>query len=1063
MKINKLYRLFTLVSLMLFCFCNVTMAQTDGTEVEATVVDEQGNPISGVKVFGPKGSKASTDVNGQFKMNLKDDESSIVLEKRGYASEIIGAFDAIGNITMKKSPFLASEDDELKMGVTTKDRRYAVGAISSINTKDRLTYDNTQFVRNYIAGLMLGVRGSDNIRGIGDAVFVIDGVLGRDPNILNMEEVEQITVLRDANSVALYGSQGRNGVIIINTKRGKANKREVNVNIRSAIGTPVSLPRYLGAVPYMQLFNEALDNDGAAINDGRRFSNDLIRNTFSGVNKYRYPDVDLYSTEFVQPFVNSTQIITEFSGGNDKNQYYVNVGWSRNEAWVDLNDDINAGTDRFNVRGNIDFKVNDWITSSIDGIAIISTEKSSRTDFLDAATSVRPHEYSPFLPLNLIDTSDPTVAGQLLAARSFNGMLLGTSIQQGARYLNNEDGNGNSFDPTSTQRAPVALAIAGGYENTVFRSTQFNNTINFDLDRITKGLSAKTYLSFDFYDSYNATIRNQFKTYVPGWEGDRITNFGIDNTDPLNPIADNSGIYGEDLKDLTENLDTNGFISRFGFYGLINYDTTFYKDHSLNTTVLAFYNSQRQNDVRQTDVDTHLGLQMAYDYKKKLFIDFTATYANSIKLPEGNRGALSPTSGIAYIISEESFLKDSKFIDYLKLKASAGIIRSDQGIRALNANGTVNNNASAYYLYDINYSRANNINWADGNNNNRIDVSQGENLDLTFEERIDLNLGFETYLMNSLWIEANYFRSELDKQLAFVQAQYPSFYNAFRPYSNFNENLYTGFELGMNFNKSFNDISVSIGANVLYSQTEAIKRSEINEFDYQNRVGRELSSIFGLVDQGFYAETDFTTDANGRRTLNAGLPVPRFGSVQPGDIKYVDQNGDGNIDQDDQVEIGQSSSPWTYAINLNLNYKRFNLFVLGTGQTGAEGNKLNNNFNEYYSVDGNDKYSEVVLGRWTPETASTATYPRLSAGTNQNNFRTSTFWLYDNSFFGITRAQLTYEFTDALCDKIGVEDFSLNFQGTNLVEVAENRDVRQLRIGSSPLTRTYTLGLRMSF
>ncbi|WP_438978012.1 SusC/RagA family TonB-linked outer membrane protein [Polaribacter sp.] len=1019
MKINKLYRLFTLLSLTLFCFSNFTMAQTNGTEVTATVVDEQGNPISGVKIFNANGVSTSSNVNGQFKIKLNDEESSVSLQKKGYESLILTLSDLTGKITMKKSLFLASEDDVLKLGVVTKDKRNIVGAITSINPKDRLTFDNTQRVRNYINGLMLGVRGSDNIRGIGgvgDVVFVIDGVIGRDPNILNMEEVEQITVLRDANSVALYGSQGRNGVIVINTKRGKANKKEVNVNVLSSFSVPISLPNYLGSADYMQLYNEALTNDGVPANDGRRFTSERIQNTRNGVNPFEFPDLDLYSTQFVQPFVHSTNIITEFSGGNDKNQYYVNVGWNRNSAWVDINNDIDAGTNRFNVRGNIDFKVNDWISSSLDGIAVISTTKSSRGNLLNTATTLRPNIYSPFLPISLLNTSDSEIRGQLDAANTFNGMLLGSTQQFGSD-------------------APIALAIAGGYQNTVFRSTQFNNTINFDLNRITKGLSAKTYLSFDFYDSYTATIANQFKTYEPTWQGGSIT--GLSE-------------FGIDLKDQTENLSTNNFISRFGFYGLVNYDTTLAKDHSLNTTLLGFFNSQRQNDTRQTDIDSHLGFQASYDYKKKLFIDFTGTYTNSIKLPEANRGAFSPTAGIAYILSEESFLKNHNFINYLKIKASGGIINSDRGI-------------NGYYLYDENYSNGSNINWADGNSNNRQNITQGENLDLTYEERIDFNLGFETYLMNSLWIEANYFRTELDKQITFLQDQYPSFYNNFRPYDNFDKNLYTGFELGMSYNKNYGDFSVSLGTNILYSQTERTRRSEVFAEDYLQTQGREISTIFGLVDQGFYADTDFTTNVNGDRVLNTSLPVPQFGSVQPGDIKYQDQNGDNIIDNDDRVAIGQSSSPWTYAFNLNLNYKRFNLFILGTGQSGAKGNKLSSSFNEYYSVDGNDKYSEVVLGRWTPQTANTATFPRLSSQTNQNNFRTSTFWLYDNNYFTISRAQLTYEFDDVLVKNLGIDNFSMNISGTNLFEISKNRDIRQLRIGSNPLARTFTLGLRASF
>ena len=313
--------------------------------------------------------------------------------------------------------------------------------------------------------------------------------------------------------------------------------------------------------------------------------------------------------------------------------------------------------------------------------------------------------------------------------------------------------------------------------------------------------------------------------------------------------------------------------------------------------------------------------------------------------------------------------------------------------------------------------------------------------------------------MNSLWLEFNYFRTELDKQVAFLNALYPSYYNTFRPYDNFNKNLYTGFELGLNFNKTFNDFSVALGANVLYSQTEASRRSEINEFDYQNTVGKELSTIFGLVDQGFYSEADFDTNGD----LVDGLPEPQFGVVQPGDIKYADQNGDNLIDDNDRVAIGQSSSPWSYGINLNLKYKAFNLFILGQGQTGDDGNKLNSGFNNYYGVNGNDKYSEVVLGRWTPETANTATFPRLSSQDNDNNFRTSSFWLYNDSYFNINRAQLTYEFSDYICNKIGMEDLSLNLQGTNLFQIAENKDIRQLRIGSAPLTRAYTLGLRLSF
>lgn len=1007
MKMKKLYRLFTTVCFTL-SVCFVASAQIP---TSATVVDQQGNPIGSVNIFGSYGVQTSTDIDGQFQIKLPKGES-VVIQKEGYESKLISVSDLTGNIILEKSLFLASEDDEIKMGVTTKDRRDIVGAVSHINTNDRLKYDNTQWVRNYINGLTLGVKGSSNIRGLGDAIFVIDGVIGRDPNLLNMEEVEQITVLKDANSVALYGSQGRNGVIIINTQRGKVNRKEINVNIRSGISTPIALPNYLSSAAYMKLFNEARNNDGLS-----DFYDPLeIENYRSGTNKYLYPDVDLYSKEYVQRLVNTTSVITEFSNGSDKSQYYINLGWNRSEEWVNINEDINAGTNRFNIRGNIDFKVNDWITSSIDGIAVISTTKQSRADLLSAGTTLRPNAYAPLIPSELIDTTNnPEFVNQLQAASLFNGMLLGTTQE-------------------FQSQAPIALAIAGGYEDNVFRSTQFNNSINFNLDRITPGLSAKTYLSFDFYDSYTLSIENQFKTYQPTWEDDRIIGF--------------ENVFGSDIKDLTENVSTNGFVSRLGFYGLVNYKKTIANDHSLNTTFLGYYNSENRNNIIQRDIDSHLGFQMAYDYKKRLFVDFSSSYVHSIKLPEGNRGGFSPTLGVGYVLSEESFLKNNNFINYLKLKASGGILQSDRGI-------------NGYYLYYENYSDGSNFSWADGqSSNSRQDISQGQNPDLGYEERIDLNIGFESYLLNSLWLEFNYFKSELDKQLTRLVDQYPSYYDDFRPWDNFNTNEYTGFEVGLNYKKAVNDnLTVNFGANVLYNEAKATQRSEANEFDYLNREGRELSSIFGLVDEGFYSEADFNVDSSGNYTLNDGLPIPNFGAVQPGDIKYRDQNGDGIIDNDDRIAIGQTNSPISYGINLNIKYKNFNLFVLGTGQTGSEAMKSNN----YFWVDGTDKYSEVVLNRWTPSTANTATFPRLSSGANQNNFRTSTFWMYDNSFFRISRAQLTYEFDDNLTSKLGMQDLSFNFSGTNLFEIAKNRDIRQLRIGSAPLSRTFTFGLRASF
>ena len=201
--------------------------------------------------------------------------------------------------------------------------------------------------------------------------------------------------------------------------------------------------------------------------------------------------------------------------------------------------------------------------------------------------------------------------------------------------------------------------------------------------------------------------------------------------------------------------------------------------------------------------------------------------------------------------------------------------------------------------------------------------------------------------------------------------------------------------------------------------------------------------------------------------LNGDLPVPAFGAVQPGDIKYIDQNDDGVIDANDQTYIGRWRQPLTLGLNLKLSYKSLSLFVLGIAQTGGDGllyswgdNVL---YDNYYWVDGNDKYSEMVLGRWTPETASTATYPRLSSLSNTHNFQPSTYWLYNNSYFDIRRAQLTWELSDRICKKLKMKALSINIAGVNLIRIAENKKYQQLNIGGNPQYRYYTLGLRTSF
>ena len=994
----------------LFCCTQSLIAQNKAKSISAVILDELGDPISGANIYGAKGVSATSDSTGSFTINIPI-QTSIVIEKDGFESQFLAVSELPSQVVLVKSLFHASSKDEVKMGFRTTTQREMVGAASIINPSDRLTYDNTQSVRDYIQGLLPGVRGSDNIRGLGGALFVIDGVIGRTPDILTMEEVDQITVLKDANAVALYGAQAKNGVIIIHTKRGKVNQKRAKVNVRYGIKNRISYPSYLNAPDYMELYNEARANDGL----GQQYSNSLIENTRSGSNPYRYPDVNLYSDEYVRSTAQTVDVNTEFSGGTEKTRYYINMGYNYDQSWVKVNPQANSGHNQFNVRGNVDFKVNSFINSSIDAVAIIGSNKTANTNLLSAATIIKPNAYAPLLPVYMIDTmNNPVLAGQVAAAGIYDGMLLGSS-------------------QVYQENAPIADIIAGGYTNDMFRSTQFTNFIDFDLDMITDGLSAKTYLSFDLYDSYDISLNNKYRVYEPNWSGDKIIG--------LIPYGD------VDQKDQTENANPGFNVTRFGFYGLLDYKKYINKDHYINATLIAYTDDMNRSHIIQSERNSHLGLQLSYDYKKKLFLDFSGAYIYSIKLPEGNRGGFSPTGGVAYILSEEDFIKNISFIDYLKVKATGGLIKSDIGIEE-------------YYLYSGTYAQGTQVSWNDGGQRNNIqEISQGANDRMTFEERLDMNLGLETYLMNALYLEFNYFNSSIDKQLTTLNSKYPSYYDPFKPYDNFNKDSYKGFELAMNYTKKINDLKLSVGGNIMHVKSEAVKRDEVFKYGYQYLVGQPVNSIYGLSDDGFYKTSDFTIDVDGNYVLNKNLPVPSYGIVQPGDIKYVDKNNDNVIDNNDMSYIGNLVNPWSYGLNLKLNYKGVSLFVLCRGQFGGDG--LMNG--DYYWVQGDKKYSDVVLNSWTPETANTATYPRLTSGASSNNFQTSTFWTYNNSFFDIQRVQLTYEFSKSFCKKMKMKNLSVNIAGSNIFRIAKNRDVQQLNVKGNPQFRHFTFGIRTSF
>jgi len=325
--------------------------------------------------------------------------------------------------------------------------------------------------------------------------------------------------------------------------------------------------------------------------------------------------------------------------------------------------------------------------------------------------------------------------------------------------------------------------------------------------------------------------------------------------------------------------------------------------------------------------------------------------------------------------------------------------------------------------------------------------SQTDNPNLEMEKMKNLNVGFETALLDkSLFIDVSYFRTNYTDQITKRSNYYPAFISTYIPYENYNQTSYSGIDASLKYKKKFGDFYIESGINLLYSTSEYIKLDEIHNNNYQYLVGKPTDSYWGLTNLGF-----FNTDAEAKAANQ------RFGSIRRGDIHYVDNDGNGFIDDNDKTTIGNWSPRVTGDLNLSVAFKGFCLFVTANMQLGYDWMMSS----DYFWIDGNKKYSEMALNRWTDATAETATYPRLSAQTSQNNFRASDFWIVNGNSISLSRVQMNYSMPSKLFNNLFIKGISVYLRGSDLLLLAENARLRQTN--SYVSSRNFSLGLKIRY
>ncbi|MDT0685024.1 SusC/RagA family TonB-linked outer membrane protein [Autumnicola psychrophila] len=986
----------------------ISSAQT-ATKIDLTTVvrTEQGLPVQGAIVRSEQDDiSTQTDSLGIFSLEVSSN-ATLSVNTAGYGTKFATATPGLQEIV------LDSDLELVQVAYQKEEKEDLLGGISYINIPELLDKNYITYPLDNMEALVPGFHG--NLWGMNEYLVLIDGV-PRDIGSVQPTAIDQISFLKGVSAVALYGSRAAKGAVLITTKGGHIGEQTVDVRVNAGLFAPRSFPKYLGSAEYMTLYNEARNNDGL----GSLYSEEEIYHHSAGTNPYRYPNLDYYTDDYLQSTYSRYDGTMEIAGGNEVARYYTNLGFMTEGSLLNFGEAENNKNQRFNVRGNVDMNLNDNISAHVDLAAIFTNNVGVNADYWGGAANLRPHRFTPFIPISMIEENDEA---------SWD-LIEGTDNLIGGQYLL----GGTQLD----QSNPIADIYAGGSNTYISRQFQFNAGVDADLQNLLKGLSFSSLFGIDYATSYNQSFNNEYSVFEPSW-----TNYA--GTDMISSLTR----YGQDISSGDLNVSNSLYRQTLAFSGQLNYETVIEDDHDFSAMLIAGGFQRSQSGVYHGVNNANLGLHLGYDYKNKYYAQFSGAMIYSTRVPEDNRTAFSPTASLGWRISEEDFLASSSVVDNLKLSVSAGILHTDLDI-------------SDYYLYESIYTQTDGAwyGWADLSAPARsTDSRRGANPNLTLPKREEVSVGLDASLFNNLLVlNGNVFVSKMTGLVDQLSVLYPSYFetgypnSSFIPYTNYNEDIRKGFDFGLTLQERTGQVDWTVGLVGTYYTTEASKRAEFFENEYQNRQGRPVDAIWGLESDGFFESSDDITNS----------PESAFGEVQPGDIKYVDQNADGLINAQDEVYLGRggwSGSPFTGGINLTAKYKNFTFFAMGVGRSGAIGMKDN----DYFWVNGQDKYSEVVRDRWTEATMETATYPRLTTGGGNNNFRNSDFWEYSTNRFDLARVQVSYTFPETMINGNFLQEFGVYVNGANLLTIASNKDIMELNIGGAPQTRFFNVGVKALF
>ena len=858
-------------------------------------------------------------------------------------------------------------------------------------------------------------------------LVIIDGVKRPSNNVLP-SEIKQVTFLKGAQAVVLYGPKAAKGAILITTKRGTVDGLQVQVNANTGFHVAKEFPEYLGSAEYMTLYNEARANDGLT----PRYSQQDIYNHASGVNPYRYPNVNYYSDEYIRKAYNRSEVTAEIQGGGTRAHFYTNINYYRSEDLLNFGNAKDNYTDRFSVRGNVDLTLNKLIKCFANASATFYNNHKNKGNFWGEASSMRPNFPENAAPLIPIDMVDPYASNALA--------ILGKS-------LNLLDGKYFPGGTKANQTNAIADCYFGGKTNSVSRQFQFDAGLIYDLDKFVKGLSFKTQFAIDYAASYDLSYDNKYAVFIPTWSNYNSNDVIVGLTQQNDEIVSGHMV-----------MSNSKYRQTISWNGHFDYDHTFAGKHHVTGMLLGNMYTTTSSGTYHRYTNCNLGLLGGYDFMGRYFAEVALAGVHSSRLAEGNRDAISPSFTLGWNIAKESFMKDS-FVDDLMLSASYSDLNEDIDVYM---------GDQYYYLYEAQWKTSGGgFSWNEGNHSDITYSTIGSNPALDFIHRKEYSVSLRGSFFNRLIsADLTFFNSDMDGFIIQNPSMFPSHLSggingsSFKPAINNNIQNRKGIDFSVTAQKQLGKVHATLGVVGSYVKTKYKKYDEIVEWDNLRVEGHAIDAIRGYNCLGFYTYDDFDkNEETGKLTLKSDLPTPKIGgTIQPGDLKYEDVNGDRVLDTNDLVDLGTWSSPLHLGFNLTLKYKNFTLFMLGNGQFG--GKTVNNG--SYYYMSGENKYSVNARGRWTPETADVATHPRLTTLSSANNAAASTFWLISTDRFNLRKLQITYDFPQEVLKSKYVKALSIYLSGNDLLTISKHRKIFETSVGYAPQTRFYNLGVKVT-